>query len=431
MSGKPPIVEVTAPSGLDLDAAVTLPPHQAELLHQRVVDEVGRYPTTLNEVIPRLHVLASAVDRGTPIRARYFPAEHVGVLTPTLDLRGNVHRIIASAMFDRHAIESQALIQRIAELGNDVNLYEGSTTQRSRAVVLVAARCSGRATLLAACRRSTALALAMEAIESFLAAVGISERHLADLEPPPPYAYLTRLADGPDGSLIQPGDVPLTFAAPPIEDFPDYTFQMIDPEFHPAMRAEIPTDLWPLPEDLVGSAMTRLHLVEDVSQRSCAGLAGFASSRDGGRATVVVERIHRRAILYHEMGHAVHARYRDVFPRAAWDELASLGGGYYGDSRSFINGGVRQTDYSPPLLRRGFITSYAGSELVEDVAEMFEALISGDARLWAACSDSPLIARKLELLLRFLRTVEPCFTEDYFQRLLTERPVAESAWRLG
>ena len=420
-------VALTNPVDVPLSSVVLLSAQHATVLQAPVEQELQRYPANVAGVLPRLHLVEAATFESRPVGARYFAEQHVAVLTPRLDLRGNVHRVVAAALLERNAEARERFATSVEQAGNDAVLYGERLGVRAQLAALVGAVMSARTTLAEAGRHHSELDRSVRAAFQFLDEVGVSESHVRGLPPTPPYAYLSTITGQHPNHVVQPGSVQLRIGAPTAEEAPGYVYDLVPEAEVPMARREIARAVWPLPEHVLGEAVSTLFVVADVRQSNGCDIGGFAMARDGERSKVVVEHRRGRRTVYHELGHALHFRHNDEFPTADWLSTVPADG-YFGSGQKYIEAGVTLRDYSPDLLDRGFITGYASASMEEDIAESFEALMSGDPRLWGAVPGSPRIAAKVRLLIDFLHRIDPTFTEDYFQRMCTERPVQEAAW---
>ena len=112
------------PRGLAVTDAESLEPERFAQLAKIVHEEAERYPPPFIERLPPLLLLRSARLDGEPIRARYFTPQRVAVVTPTLDLRGNLHRLVATDLLQTFPDRAQALLQACAAARSDL-LYQG------------------------------------------------------------------------------------------------------------------------------------------------------------------------------------------------------------------------------------------------------------------------------------------------------------------
>lgn len=411
---------LAAPPG-DADLITTpLPSRAFHALRAVVADELGRYPDDFDA--PPLLLVAELAAGEESAHARWLDDTGLGVLTPALDLRGNVHRVIAAALLDRFPDAAR----RLAENSTDdpqATLFRGLLRGGERAA-LVAAAFTNRPTLDAGARVSEAFATNLAAARTFLDEVGLGVGRRSG-EPPAPAAWTSELGGRYPDYEARPGDVPVRLAARLTTD-DGYRYEHADPSLAESISSEFERLIWVLPEGLLSETTDQVCVVEDVDHPR-AGVSGYARGARGGKSTIVVERVGLRRILFHELGHAIHGRFRDEFPDEVWDSLTPPDA-YFGDAKAFIRTGVREPDYTASLLERGFITSYSTATKNEDVAELTEALFDGDDRLWASLEHAPVVASKIELLIEFLRAVHPLLTRRYFEMLTDERRAQEALW---
>lgn len=416
------------PASLLLEKVVLLNVEAGTRFAAVVNTELQRYPTGIRIGLPAIWIVESATHEGSAVGARYFAGEHCGVLAPRLDLRGNVHRLIAASLMSKHPESAALLLSELREIGESGRLYERGLSEVGHAAALVGAVVGARPSLADARRRSAELERTLSAAETFLGTVGIDDVHRRGLPPAPPYAFLTALSGDGRVCTILPDGIDVTFSAPSSTDFPTSQFTALSDAEVPLARRSVTRALWTIPEGVLGDAVRHVYVVEDVRYDDGTDIAGFASGYDGASATIVLEHQQGRQILHHEFGHALHFRHHEKFPEAEWKLLVPSSGGYLGSTKKFRDSEVSLPPFSSDLLRRGFVTAYGSSTFHEDVAEYLEALLGGDPRLWAALPGAPLVEAKLSLLINFLHDIDPTFTRDHLERLCTERPLHEAMW---
>ena len=420
------MVKTEVPATLGLQSVRRLDETHRTRLSAIVDAELSRYPGPLASALPDLYLVDSAERNGRPVRATFIADANSAVLTPRFDLRGNVHRVVAMSLLHKFPNEARGLQHLADSEPESLCLYGHGLTRTGHLAALIGAVMSGRQSVRTAIGGLTQLKRAIDEAISFLVQVGVSRVHIDALQPPPAAGYLSDITGEYPAFGLKSTPVEVALIPPSPDEFAGYEFGAIGRERSDSMCRSLLLDIWPLPEGLLTDCVKAIHVVESVSQAT-QDIAGFASGHSGGTSRIILEREGRRRILYHELGHAIHHRFEAVFPADDWRALVPKDG-YFGDARAFIRSGIRQNDYSPDLLERGFITSYGSSTLQEDIAEICEALFSGDSRLWASLPGSSLLDGKVELLLRFLSSVNPVFTRDYFERLCSERPRFEAAW---
>jgi hypothetical protein len=425
------LVLAKAPAGLGVQAFVELSATHATRLTTIVTEELSRYPRSVRSSLPTLHVGDSALLRSVSIHAQYFPQQNAGVLTPELDLRGNVHRIVALSLINAHpepAEQMRASWLTAFDGRGDADLYDNLFDDDSGMAAMIGAVVCNRDTLRAAASHIAPLREALELARNFLRAIGFTDGDLATLPVCPAYAYLSTVGGAFPAFAIEPGAISLQLRSPAPERFSGYDYKPVASSSQESIRNGVTRDAWILPESLLAETVAAIYIVKDVDRAGCKGIAGFASGPLGGKSELVVEEEGRRGIFYHELGHAIHHRFDAIFPASSWMRFVPTKGGYFGKAEDFINAGIWLPDYSPSLLDRGFITSYSSSSMAEDVAELCSALLSGDERLWAALADAPRVENKVQLFIDFMHEVDPVFTRGFFDRLAAERPALEAAW---
>lgn len=410
------------PAELALTDVVALEQDRLDAISGILYEEAERYPVGFGEHMPPLVVIRTASLSGNPIRARYFSAEGVAVLTPTLDVRGDLHRIVAAALVHRHPEAAHALKEACAASPSDT-LFQGRMLPDREAIALIAAVKSRRESLHQLANERPAFRVLLNLAVAFLREVGAFAP--ADNEALRP-GFLLHPVGSHHDFQIQPTQVPLRLAPPPARSAGTASFRLVDTKEGPAIARGVGRDLWVLPEVLLAEAVSGIFIVDDVAEPGC-DIAGFASGTKGGPSDLVVESRNRREILYHEFGHALHNRFDSLFPTEEWNAAVNAGD-YFGDSRGFIKLGVSVANYHPSLLEKGFVSSYASATMAEDIAELTEALFSGEVRLWSSIDSAPLLKVKVELMMTFLQRVHPAFTREYLEQLSTVRHAQERVW---
>jgi hypothetical protein len=410
------------PRGLAVTDAEGLEPERFAQLAKIVHEEAERYPPPFIERLPPLLLLRSARHDGEPIRARYFTPQRVAVVTPTLDLRGNLHRLVATDLLQTFPDRAQALLQACAAARSDL-LYQGRLGVDGEAAALIAAVKSRRQSLYTLAQSRTGFGECLELAIEFLR--DVDALHPLDADQREVGFLVT-----PDGAhpdyVLTPTTVGLRLAPPPANSSIAHTFISVDATEAPGIVSGIGRDLWIIPEVVLDDAIRTIFVVADVREPTC-DIAGYASGTKGQPSDVVIESKNRRSILYHELGHALHTRFIERFPKEEWDAVVPSNE-YFGDAREFAALGISMPNYHPTLLERGFATSYSSASFSEDVAELAEALFDGDARLWSSIPSAQLLARKVELMLTFLERVHPALTREYFQQLASVRHAQERMW---
>lgn len=412
---------------LPVDGAVLLSTEHGGRLGAIVATELARWPVGVTGGLPRIHLVERAEIGGRNPGAIYFPEHHAALLAARYDLRGNVHRAVSRALLEKNPDAAARVRNVVEEAGAEAHLYGGLLSGESMVAAVIGAVVHRRESLDEACRQRPALQRAVTAARHFLETVGVDDHHLRSLPSAPTYGYLSRVTGQPPHLQIDPGAVKLTLAPPSEDDHKGYEFDPLSETEMPLAQRSVERAIWALPEGVLEQTVRNLYVVADVRTSNGCDIAGFAAGYDGEAASVVVEHRRGRRTVYHELGHALHFRYRSLFPLTDWTALVPSDG-YFGSGRKYIEAGVSHRDYSPDLLARGFVTGYASSSLEEDVAELFEAIMVGDPRLTAALQDSPLVAAKARLLAGFLRVIDPTFSDDYLARLRAERAAQEAAW---
>ena len=410
-----------------------LEPHHAAALVERINEELSRYPAPVRERLPVIHLVDRAETPSGRVHALFDRQRSLCILTPRLDLRGNVHRVVAAALLHHspeHAAPLLELFQREGgggAAGNATDLYPPSVLPAAaQPSAYVAAVMLNRRSLHGLALRSPEVGARVDASKKFLRAVGVTEQHLTALPPCPPYAYLSEFDGAYPVYSLRPEGTRVHLVPPTASG--DHVYTPIAPSQESDALRQVLDDVWILPEGLVGSSVSDLHVVDDVSLPDC-GIAGYASGSAGRASLLVIEVRGQRAIFSHEFGHAIHSRFRSTFPEEEWNSFVPPTAGYLGSGQEYIKSGLDERPFTPQLLDRGFITGYASASLNEDVAEMIEALLVGDLRLWSAATDAPLVAGKLACLLEFLHRVDPAFDRDYFEDI-AHRRVREEGFRV-
>lgn len=395
-----------------------------EPMKKTVQEEFARYPDGMLDELPRMIVVDSFVMDGEARGASYIAEQRLGILAPRLDLRGNVHRLVAFDLLTRHSAEAARLRAALTDC-SATQLYGGLLGVDGEIAALVGAIVSGRQTLVGATDQLPEFRTSVAHARTFLGEVGVSEQWLDDLPPSKPYAFLSTVGGTHPEFRLAPGNVRVTVTPP--ADRGDDSYQLLSESDAATAIRGLQRDVWILPESLAEDVLSTVYLIKDISTKGC-DIAGLAVGADGQPSAIFVESSYRRTIFFHELAHAMHGRFNSLFPTSRWLTEVSGHDGYLGSGLDFIRRGIRLPDFAPELLRRGFITSYGSASLEEDVAELAGALFMGEERLWSCLPDAPRVDEKFRLLVDFLHQVDPVFTRQYFEALATTRRSTEAAW---
>ena len=186
------------PPALRVDRSSALPPRFHDRYRAVIEAELSRYPTSLRASLPQVLLVDELRIDGTAVRARYLSDLHLGVLTPQIDLRGNVHRVIAASLLQSN-IEAAASFRAASALhqGSAHELYQGLWSGDDNLAAVVAALVGGRPTLRVVAQRDAALSALIEAALGFLETVGFSRLDVQSLPPNPPYAFTSKVDGDP------------------------------------------------------------------------------------------------------------------------------------------------------------------------------------------------------------------------------------------
>jgi hypothetical protein len=415
---------------ISFDLALVQPPTFGVEIDERfraaydalIRDEVARWQQLGPVRLPNIVVLERLTVRDTDVGAM-LTDNGTALVTPRLDLRGNIGRLAALHLMRTSAGAADRLVATLSALPS-TRLYGGVLGEDGEAAALVAASVTRRPFIVSAAKHNPDFVPALAAAEAFMQSVELSTIEMAD--PLPPYAFLSNVTGRHPSFVLHPGEIPVHTDGTTLRHVGQLGSGLDEHSATTAVRG-LERDVWILPESLAGGVVGAIHLVADIREQDC-DMAGLTVSQAGKPSTLFVEASGRRSIFFHELTHAIQFSHTNLFPDQDWQGLVKPDAGYFGSARGFIATGTRLPAYSNSLLARGFITSYASAAFHEDVAELGEALFVGDERLWACLPEAPIVMEKVRLLIEFLHRVDPIFDRSYFEGLASTRHTAEAAW---
>lgn len=99
-----------------------------------------------------------------------------------------------------------------------------------------------------------------------------------------------------------------------------------------------------------------------------------------------------------------------------WKALNPDGFSYSGLATDAIREKHDSIEYSDALMRLGFLREYSKASLEEDFCSYWESLFMGSKILWDGAKKYPRVEKKMNFVLRFLNSLNPSFTKEYFLR---------------
>lgn len=115
------------------------------------------------------------------------------------------------------------------------------------------------------------------------------------------------------------------------------------------------------------------------------------------------------AQFHHEFCHVLWLTHQSKFPTEAWEALNPPGFKYL-NSGHLEHGSHLGRKALPEFLEQGFLNEYATTAIEEDAAQLAEIMFTRSGWLLSNGADMPKVLRKVELLYRFYKSIDPEFT---------------------
>ncbi|MHC4933647.1 MAG: putative zinc-binding metallopeptidase [Planctomycetota bacterium] len=159
------------------------------------------------------------------------------------------------------------------------------------------------------------------------------------------------------------------------------------------------------PQWILDQHLDEVVLVRTLTHANGKAIGGLAA----GRRIYLTANAAARGAFHHELAHVLHHAYREHLDEAEW-KTANPEAFRYG-----CESGVDATRRSED--RRAFVSSYAMTNIREDVAETASELFSDgyDSRFNGSRGEA--LEAKASLLIEFYRSIDPVFSEEYFKNL--------------
>lgn len=406
-------------------------PNLSGPLEAKLKAELARYPEFLWERFPAFFLASHAEIGGSSVGAAYVAVCDMAVITPRLDFRGNVHRLVAMALLHKFADAAKKLREVWYATSQCEELYGSAFRDDAAIAAVIGAIVGGRTSFRLYASTDALLSARLEGAYEFLGALGADSAWFRDAQPSPPVAFSATIEGQHPNFEIRPGGIPLYLSPPVDENLEHYSYDPLDQADEAGVLAAVRRDIWVMPEDLFAADSVRaLHIVADVHVQRDSNFetAGYAWGSVGESHLIVSEYKGHQRILYHEFGHALERRFNATFPTKAWNGQLPPGFKYLESVDAFAKESVGLPDFSVRLVEQGFLTSYSRVSIREDVAEITCYLFLGDERLWSVLPRSARLKAKVALLITFLSSIDPVLTEEYFRLLASERHAVEASW---